>query len=634
MALPSASGRLVPPRDWLLKYYWAFAWGMVVFALPLYGLLGQTFDGVVLAGSVLLTLVGWAYARYRSADIGITVHVVGMFPLWTWYVMHADGMPQRLDAGAAGHMVLLTFPTVALIGLWGRWGAIASIAMGMMAVLVAWDAPAAWLIGLYLLAISVAIGSIFRRLMVQLGRVQEQLQEKTQRDELTNLPNRRALEAAAESFTRADARAPAALLYLDLDRFKAINDSLGHAMGDHVLEQVANRLSAATYPGELLVRLGGDEFAVVVPSTTGPGGAGDVADRMLLALREPFEAGAHHFHIGASVGIALCPIHGRELDGLMRCADIAMYRAKIEGRTWEVYQPEFPVYTVDRLELRDELQIAIQNDELELYYQAITNITTDSVVGYEALLRWNHPKRGLLLPAEFLPLADEAAQIGALDRWVLGRAVRQARDWEQEGRNVWIAVNLSARSVEDHSFIGFVAGAVHGAELSAGRLIVEVTESSVVRNPENTSRLLAGLKPHGVAVALDDFGTGYSSLAYVKQLPVDHLKLDRSFVQGIGVDPRDERLVEVILQLAQGLGLSVIAEGVETRAQKEWLRAKGCVFVQGFLLGRPRPLRDLDRKPGSTPPPPGVMPVDSDPAPAVSHNSELLAARRSRNSLS
>jgi len=382
------------------------------------------------------------------------------------------------------------------------------------------------------------------------------------------------------------------------------------------------------------VRLGGDEFAVVVPSTTGPGGAGDVADRMLLALREPFEAGAHHFHIGASVGIALCPIHGRELDGLMRCADIAMYRAKIEGRTWEVYQPEFPVYTVDRLELRDELQIAIQNDELELYYQAITNITTDSVVGYEALLRWNHPKRGLLLPAEFLPLADEAAQIGALDRWVLGRAVRQARDWEQEGRNVWIAVNLSARSVEDHSFIGFVAGAVHGAELSAGRLIVEVTESSVVRNPENTSRLLAGLKPHGVAVALDDFGTGYSSLAYVKQLPVDHLKLDRSFVQGIGVDPRDERLVEVILQLAQGLGLSVIAEGVETRAQKEWLRAKGCVFVQGFLLGRPRPLRDLDRKPGSTPPPPGVMPVDSDPAPAVSHNSELLAARRSRNSLS
>lgn len=616
-----------------MKYYWAFAWGFLVLALPTYAVAGQRLDFWGVAGYVALVFAGMLVSRLRTQEAGATVHLIGLFPYWTWYVVLTDGLPQRLGAGAAEHMAMLTFPTIALVALWGRWGAAASGVLGLAGILLVWSPASERIVGIYILGLSLAIGAIFRRLVVQLGRAHEELEDMARRDELTDLPNRRALVVAAESITNADPRSPAALMYLDLDRFKAINDSLGHDMGDEVLRQVARRLSSALYPGELLVRLGGDEFAVVVPMTSGPGGAGDIAQRVIRSLHEPFEAGAHHFHIGASVGIALCPTHGRELNGLMRCADIAMYRAKIEGKPFEVYQPEFPVYTVDRLELRDELQAALEGDELELHYQPITDITNDTVVGYEALLRWNHPERGLLLPGEFLSLADESGQMTTLDRWVLGKAVRQALAWEREGREVWVAVNVSARSVEDDSFIGFVAGAVHAAGLSAGRLIVEVTESSVVRNPANTSRLLSGLKPHGVAVALDDFGTGYSSLAYVKQLPVDHIKLDRSFVQGIGEDPRDERLIEVILQLAHGLGLSVIAEGVEKRSQKDWLREKGCIFVQGFLLGRPRSLADLDRRPGSTPPPGSVQPVESERGAETRRSGEILAARRSRNSL-
>jgi diguanylate cyclase (GGDEF)-like protein/PAS domain S-box-containing protein len=415
-----------------------------------------------------------------------------------------------------------------------------------------------------------------------------ELRQQALHDGLTGLPNRGLLRAELQQ-ALADERDPgrqAALLLLDLDRFKEVNDTLGHPAGDHLLQQISRRLSGAVRHSDLVARLGGDEFALLLPSTDATG-ALHVAEVVADALQTPFLLEGQLVAVDASIGIAVTPEHGRDADTLLRCADVAMYKAKRSGVGVALYRAADDDHCPDRLALLGELRNAIDHNELLLHYQPKLDLRDGTVVGVEALVRWQHPQRGFLPPSAFIPLAEQSGLIYPLSRWVLDAALRQQQIWQGKGIDIPVAVNLPRRMLHDPQLPETVAQSLARWDVAPARLVLEITESSLMADPVRAGENLSELRALGVRISIDDFGTGYSSLASLKNLPVDELKIDQSFVQAMATDASSRAIVRAIVDLADALKLRVVAEGVEDRATWNVLAGLGCEVAQGYFLSRP-----------------------------------------------
>jgi diguanylate cyclase (GGDEF)-like protein len=425
-------------------------------------------------------------------------------------------------------------------------------------------------------------------------RMEEQLAHDATHDALTGLPNR---ELFVDRLGRALQRARRvkdyrfALLYLDLDRFKVVNDSLGHLMGDQLLLAIAERLQSELRSMDTVTRLGGDEFAILIEQVRDAAEAIKAAERVQAAFARPFEVGGREAFASASIGVAVGDGSYGDPADLLRDADTAMYRAKEAGRARHaVFDSGMHATAMARLDLETDLRRAADRGELRLVYQPILSLQDGAVVGFEALARWHHPQRGLVLPTDFIPLAEETGFIGPIGAWVLGEACRQAHAWRDlvsGGRPVWVSVNLSGKQVMQPELAGIVEHELREAGLARGRLMVEITESVVIADPEAAVATLRQLENLGVRLCVDDFGTGYSSLSYLHRFPVEVLKIDRSFVGRMDAEKESEELVRSIIALARTLGLAVVAEGVETQRQLDALGAHGCDYAQGYLFSPP-----------------------------------------------
>ena len=410
-------------------------------------------------------------------------------------------------------------------------------------------------------------------------------------DALTNLPNRVLLQSRlAASLDEARREGTGlALFLLDLDRFKEVNDTLGHPVGDALLEVVARRLVGAVRPEDTVARLGGDEFAVLLPDIEHPNDAIEVAGRIKMALSEPFHLEGTLLDVDCSIGIALCPQHGDEAEVLMRRADVAMYVAKGEQTGIEVYDVTRDPNSPTRLGTVTALREALDLGQLELHYQPKVNLVDGTVVGVEALVRWQHPVRGLVPPDEFVPLAERTGLVHRLTAWVLREALDQVAEWWAHGVQVPVAVNVSMRDLQETDLAGLVAAELDAHHLPPSALVLEVTESVLAHDPGRAVATLRELADLGVSSSLDDFGTGYSSLLLLERLPVAEIKIDRSFVRRLDELDGDPAMVRSIVGFAHGLGLSVVAEGVETSAAWKLLREMGCDVAQGSRVARPMP---------------------------------------------
>jgi diguanylate cyclase (GGDEF)-like protein len=407
-------------------------------------------------------------------------------------------------------------------------------------------------------------------------------------DSLTGLPNRILLaDRIEQALARRDGRAQTALLYLDLDGFKAVNDSLGHAAGDDLLIAAARRLRDCVRPGDTTCRLGGDEFALLVTELRVPVDAFDVAQRTIDSLAEPFMLRDTAVSVTVSVGVAF-PGDGVDGNELLRNADVAMYKAKRTGGGFEVFQPMMHAEIVERLTLEAELHQAVARQQLVMHYQPLVQLDSRGVVGVEALVRWARPGFGLVPPLDFIRIAEESGAIIPIGSWVLHEACRQAAAWRDgPAPDLQVSVNLSPRQLLDAGVVDVVSSALAASGLEPTALTLEITEGDLVSDTAAVISRLEDLRALGVRVAIDDFGTGYSSLSYLRRLPVDVLKIDKYFVQKLDRGPEESALVSAVLHVARALGLSVVAEGVETADQLDELRSLGCTQAQGFYLGRP-----------------------------------------------
>ncbi len=424
----------------------------------------------------------------------------------------------------------------------------------------------------------------------------EALRHRVLHDSLTGLPNRLSfVDSLRDALQRGIASgSPVGILFLDLDHFKLINDSIGHHAGDDLLQAVAPRLRAHLRPGDIVARFGGDEFGILVDRLTDEEEAMAIADRVAGAFSEPYSMGGADHFVTASIGIAVARPTGREpvdAELLIRDADAAMYRAKERGRgRCEVFDAEMRARAVHRLETERELRHALDRDELELHYQPLVGLGSGEIVGLEALVRWNHPERGLLDPSEFVSIAEDSGLIEPIGRWVQETACRQALGWHDlrpDQRPLDVAINLSARQVAHRDLADSVREILARTGLDPVNLRLEVTESVLVEESASATATLEALSEIGVRLVLDDFGTGYSSLAYLNRFPFDALKIDRSFVEGLGVEQERTAIVEAVIGMARALSLDAIAEGVENEAQLSELRRLGCDFAQGHLFSRP-----------------------------------------------
>ena len=378
-------------------------------------------------------------------------------------------------------------------------------------------------------------------------------------------------------------------MFLDLDRFKIINDTLGHQVGDELLREVACRLSSVIRETDFVARLGGDEFVVILPGINSPADAALVSTKIIGALSTSIEAEGHELHTSPSIGISIFPDDGPDGDTILKHADTAMYHAKASGRNnYQFYAAEMNKASAERLDIERKLRHAISRNELSLCFQPQMKADGSYPTGVEALVRWHHPTDGMISPIRFIPVAEETGIIVEIGEWVLINACRTLKHWIDAGlKPLRIAVNVSARQLRRRDFCETVAGALVDSGLPAELLELEITESSVMENPEEAIQILERLGRMGVTLAIDDFGTGYSSLAYLKLFPIDHLKIDRSFVRDIEHDLNDRAIAFGTIALAHSLGLNVIAEGVETEDQLELLRANGCDEVQGYFFSKP-----------------------------------------------
>jgi len=423
---------------------------------------------------------------------------------------------------------------------------------------------------------------------------EERLLHDALHDALTGLANRtlfldRLRQALARSRRREDCSF--AVLYVDLDQFKVVNDSLGHLAGDEVLVAVARRLEACLRPGDTVARLGGDEFAVLVEDVSDISQALRLADRVHEELGPPLKVRGHEVFATASVGIAPGGPRYEEGQDLLRDADIAMYRAKRRGRgSSEIFDASMHAMATTRLKMETDLRRALERQELRLHYQPVVSLETRRVTGMEALVRWQHPERGLLLPGEFVPLAEDIGAIVPLGRWVLKSACAQARRWQERspaGPPVAVSVNVSARQFSQSDVLALAEEALDESGLPPPSLRLELTESALMDDPAGAAAKLDQLKQLGVNLDVDDFGTGYSSLSYLRRFPIDALKIDRAFVSRMDAEVEDREIVRTIVTLAANLGVSAVAEGVETRGQEAYLRRFHCPYAQGFLFSRP-----------------------------------------------
>jgi diguanylate cyclase (GGDEF)-like protein len=421
------------------------------------------------------------------------------------------------------------------------------------------------------------------------------LRHQALHDGLTDLPNRtylyKRMRRAIAAAQRGDGLV--ALLLIDLDRFKEVNDTLGHDHGDELLVEVATRLRAALRRGDVLARLGGDEFAVLLSDLPDRAAVAELAGRLRDALRRPFALRGVAVELEASIGAAVCPDHGTEVNTLVQRADVAMYDAKRGHAGVATYSAERDPYSADRLGLLAELRRALACDELVLHYQPKVAVDSGAVIGVEALVRWQHPERGLLPPSEFVPLAERTGTVAELTRWVLDHALAQCRAWRDAGIDLPVAINVAAANIVDVTLPEAVAAALERHGVPGERLECEISEDTVMADPVRAMDVLGRLRQMGVRLSLDDFGTGHSSLAYLKRLPLDEVKIDRSFVLGMTDDENDAVIVRSTIDLARNLGLDVVAEGVEN---EEILRGLGdlhCDVAQGFHLSRPLPPAEL-----------------------------------------
>jgi diguanylate cyclase (GGDEF)-like protein len=446
---------------------------------------------------------------------------------------------------------------------------------------------AAWL------AIATVVAAIARTAVTfREVRSFHEVKQQARTDELTGLANRRALLLEGERvLASATARHPAALLLLDLDGFKEVNDSLGHHAGDQLLRQMGPRLQAGLRPGDLLARLGGDEFAVLIPE----GGLDEAqarAERLREIVLAPFTVEGVRLHVGVSIGVATAPVPASTVIELLRCADVAMYAAKAGREGVHVYVPDPQGGTGDRLRTMEELRTALESDELVVYLQPQVDLADGRVAGSEALVRWNHPTRGLLSPAQLLPAAEQAGLLRPLTDTVLELALNAAARWWPR-RAVPVSVNLSAANVSDLDLPGKVAQALMRHGLPPQALTLELVEDTLMADPERGRAVLGELRRLGVRTSIDDYGTGYSSLAYLRHLPADELKLDRSLTADVGSDRRAAAIVEHTVALAHALGLRLVAEGVEDDATGAMLAELGCDVAQGYAIARPMPVEDF-----------------------------------------
>jgi diguanylate cyclase (GGDEF)-like protein len=428
--------------------------------------------------------------------------------------------------------------------------------------------------------------------VTQARQAEERIAHLALHDPLTDLPNRilfrRSLEDALHRVARGEA---CAVLCLDLDQFKAVNDTLGHPVGDALLKAVTDRLHHLVRQTDTVARLGGDEFAIVQSSVDHPADATSLATRLLRELAAPFEVAGHHVMITTSIGIAVAPDDGSDPDVLLKSADIALYRAKSDGRNrYRFFEPAMDALMQARRELELALRKAITSDEFELFFQPLVNLAEQRITGFEALLRWNRPERGMVSPADFIPLAEEIGLIIQIGEWVLHTACRHAMSWPEPLK---VAVNLSTVQFKARNLVQTVIDALKNSGLDPRRLELEITESVMIHDFDAASSVLHQLKKLGVSISMDDFGTGYSSLSYLRSFPFDKIKIDQSFVRELGKKSDCTAIIRAVTGMCDSLGITATAEGVETAQQLSLLNAEKCTEIQGYLVSKPRPAGEI-----------------------------------------
>jgi diguanylate cyclase (GGDEF)-like protein len=423
-------------------------------------------------------------------------------------------------------------------------------------------------------------------------RAEAQIAHMALHDPLTDLPNRVLFRQRLESALHRVARGePCAVLCLDLDQFKGVNDTLGHPVGDSLLKAVTDRLRHIVRPTDTIARLGGDEFAIVQSGVEHPANATALATRLLRELSTPFEVAGHQIIIGVSVGIAIAPGDGSDPDILLKSADIALYQAKSDGRNrFRYFEPEMNTLMQARRELERDLRMAISANEFELYFQPLVSLREGQITGFEALLRWNSPTRGLVSPVDFIPIAEEVGLIIQIGEWVLRAACREAATWPKPLK---VAVNISTTQFSGGNLVQTVAHALEESGLDSSRLELEITESVMIQDLDAALSLLHRIKKLGVSISMDDFGTGYSSLGHMRSFPFDKIKIDQSFVREIGKKAESTAIIRAVTGMCDSLGITVTAEGVENLQQLNLLRAERCTEIQGHLVSKPRRAQDI-----------------------------------------
>ncbi|WP_457743667.1 EAL domain-containing protein [Sulfurimonas sp.] len=423
------------------------------------------------------------------------------------------------------------------------------------------------------------------------------LHHQANHDALTNLPNRTLFQdRLSQAIVKAKRnKSKFALLFLDLDHFKDINDSLGHQVGDAVLKEVSNRLSKTIRASDTLARLGGDEFTIILQNILNLNDVSIIANKIIEIIKKPITLSSNKLHITTSLGISIYPTHAKEQTNLIKYADTAMYKAKNKGRNnYLFYSVEMSAETFKRVVMENSLRVAIKEEQFSVYYQPQINTINNKLTGMEALVRWNHPTLGLVSPRDFIPIAEELGLIVDIDRIVMKQAMAQFYEWNKQKLNPkTLSLNLSMKQLNEIDFINYLLKTMSTTSFKKEWLVLEVTETQVMKDPLTSIKKLNQINNYGIQISIDDFGTSYSSLSYLKKLPLSKLKIDQSFIKDIPSDEEDMAITKAIIALAKSLNLGLIAEGVETQKQKEFLLANGCECIQGYLYSKPLPVKEM-----------------------------------------